>query len=187
MRCPSCKNPLVTASKLRRYQSLNEHVCSPNAPSPLRKVYVCNNTCCIYYSPEIVLFWDHEGSFYGWNLALPEYSAALNSPAKKIEVEIYKKDENKIIFEYKGFRFKREYSYKSNNDGEILKRTSYVSFICNNIVMGRGRNMLFSFLNGVYSSIYKKGCFWDKTENDRKNRIQENKFWLIENFQKALS
>lgn len=165
--------------------TLDEHVCTPNATPPKRPVFVCKNPHCFFYCTDNSLFWDDYGSFYGYKKGLPIYNAAIFSPAKKIETEIYKKDENKR-FSWRGFTLFLKYNYEANEAGKILKRKRSWELAINNYIKGRSDWLFLLPFKVLYSSIYRFGRVWDKTEEDRKIRIQENKWKLVDNFLKAL-
>lgn len=64
VKCPLCFGNIYH-DKLRRYETLTEHVLSPNVwineEPPLRDTYKCNNMDC--YAGRFG-YWDIEGSFY---------------------------------------------------------------------------------------------------------------------------
>lgn len=182
MRCPHCKATLIQSPERKRFMSTHEHVIGmDDAKIPERVVYICRWDGCQYNK----CFWDSEGAIYGYSREMPMYgNAALDSWAKKIEVEIYKKDENKW-WQWRGFILQKIYQYKSNEQGEILSRKSYYSWALNNIGSSKGSNPISSFIDFCYGKIYCFGSFYDKTPEDRKIRIQENKWRLIEDLEKA--
>jgi hypothetical protein len=184
MRCPHCLSTLVPSPERKRFMSVHEHVIGMDEDNiPERIVYVCGDSNCQYNRWDC--FWDSDGEIYGYSREMPRNgNAALDSWAKKIEVEIYKKDENKR-WTWRGFMLDKIYKYKSNERGEILERKSYYSSALNNIGASEGSNPISSFIDFCYGRIYHFGRFYDKTPEDRKIRIQENKWRLIEDLEKA--
>jgi len=57
MLCPVCKSKLISSGQAKM-ETLDMHVCNPNAEPPLSNKWVCSNTDCITTN---VCFWDFEG------------------------------------------------------------------------------------------------------------------------------
>lgn len=126
MLCPICKKELVVTGQ-ERLETLDEHVCNPNGEICLKDKYECINETCSAYNR---IMWGEDGDLYwknGWSRK--EYfnfidgnEAPFGSFSRRMNVEIYKKDENFLlctIFERKNYV---KYLYKSNEDGDILNR-----------------------------------------------------------------
>ena len=124
MLCPCCKKKLVEGKKLR-IQTLAEHVLFPNEKPSLKSSFRCGNNYCAASHPKI--FWDEYGDIYGcvkgikW---IDGNDGPFGSIQRQSNIEILKKDENKILFSIPFTRFflKVEYDYKSNENGDILER-----------------------------------------------------------------
>lgn len=84
MRCPKCKATLVKG-KLKRYETLLEHVSDPNQDKhPLRETHACPNKC--FGNKQ---FFGYEGGSYGgkdWN---EKYFSALDSIDREINISVY--------------------------------------------------------------------------------------------------
>ena len=126
MKCPVCKTELAPGEMLR-LETLEEHVCDPNAEPALKQSYHCSNPDCSAEGSGII--WNRNGERYGagkleW---IDGNDAPFGSFERKMKVEIYKTDENYFLgtipcWPLKGWRVKVVYNYKSNEDGDILKR-----------------------------------------------------------------
>lgn len=149
MKCPCCETELVF-DNMRRVQTLDEHVFRPNDMPCEKPTYHCpNENCAVNNGPskQFNIFWDEFGGLYfdcdtSTTLAFQADKGYLNvipwidgndgpfgSIERKINVEVGKKDENKVLFIVpqwfpfcKGWQCKKRYSYQSNTDGDILKR-----------------------------------------------------------------
>lgn len=60
--CPRCLSLLVYGEGTRKYQTLVEHVCSPNDPVSAKEYLICSNDKCLTRINDD--FWDWYGSFY---------------------------------------------------------------------------------------------------------------------------
>jgi hypothetical protein len=144
--CPACKSELQWGGHAI-YQTMDEHISSPNHEPPYRSFYYCNNTKCGANAPEenrvvtrkvltekliltepdsIAVFWDMYGDLYGnpFNVKFIDNNhGPFGSESRRMNVEIYKKDENKTIGELFGIRIDAEYRYKSDTNGKIISRT----------------------------------------------------------------
>lgn len=127
MLCRFCEKPLIKGED-KKFETLCDHVSDPNAMDhPLRPTYVCEDPECIANS-KAKGFWDDYGDFYSSHrIADPHnkygHNSALNSFGMKMEVEVYKDDENFYIWRGFKYRLKIKYKYKANEMGEIIKRT----------------------------------------------------------------
>jgi hypothetical protein len=82
MKCPFCENELVPGEN-RRYETLIDHVFSPNQESfSLRPTWVCANNNCSESSDS---FWDEFGDFYSrsYNYMSSFDISAIDSPRRK--------------------------------------------------------------------------------------------------------
>jgi hypothetical protein len=64
--CPVCGHFLVNG-ELKRYETLNQHVCDPNAESELAPTLICNNKNCKTYNKG---FWSdkEDGDWFCYGL-----------------------------------------------------------------------------------------------------------------------
>jgi hypothetical protein len=170
MKCPVCKTELVVWKQLR-LETLSDHVLDPNGEQelPLSDAYSCPNTknCpCTLADGGPVVFWNGDGDLYGNSIGLPfidNNNAPFGSLSRRLNVEIYKKDENKLLFTIpcwplKGWKVRSKYSYQSNEDGDILRRKFHLEWITNDGVYHIwGIKMLMFSLKETWKN-WKEGC-----------------------------
>jgi hypothetical protein len=145
MKCPVCKIELVVWKKLH-LETLDEHVCNPNGPVSLKDAFRCPSKICETnfktYEPKV--FWNEGGELYSSPAPcsvsdisfIDNNDAPFGSLCRQMNVEIHKKDENKLLFKFpcwplKGWKLRSRYSYKSNLDGDILIRRFHLEWIRN--------------------------------------------------------
>ena len=81
MRCPRCGSVLVVGPK-KRFETLLEHCCNPNATPPLQDSYVCKEC-------ELPGFFNEYGEYYGMMFETPRrYWQALDSMEYDIKWEV---------------------------------------------------------------------------------------------------
>lgn len=137
MLCPVCRKELQKWQMLH-LQTLDEHICNPNDLPLLKRAYRCPDQKCPTRIYDI--FWNRAGERYSDKYITSEERKAIpfidNNDApfgtfqRRINVEVYKKDENKEIVRlpkwfpgvFSGMKICTEWGYTSNNDGKILKR-----------------------------------------------------------------
>jgi len=184
MKCPICKTELVELKKLRM-ETLDEHVSDPNEEISLKMAYRCPSSDCPSFGElKPIAFWNHIGEAYsnGCNRfkALPfidNNDAPFGTWQRKANVEIYKDDENKLLFTFpcyplKGWKVYSKWYYTSNEDGDILKRKLTFQIITSSGIMYlSGIRMLKFSLSRTYRT-YKMA----KTARNNKfyvNKLQE--------------
>lgn len=134
MNCPKCKSELIKDGQAR-LQSLDEHVSNPNALPSLKTRYVCSNKECVCNTQEDEsVCWNSDGECYG-GFKIFEHgqnTGPYGSYERKAQVEIYKHGPDGplkkkvylspiwMLWFYQPFI---EYHYKSNENGDILKRS----------------------------------------------------------------
>jgi len=96
--CPRCLSLLVYGEGTRRYQTLVEHVCSPNDPVSAKKYLICSNEKCPTRINDD--FWDWYGSFYysrnyDSDFFIEGCSNAVNSGARAFALD---KVKTQIVF-----------------------------------------------------------------------------------------
>ncbi len=129
MLCPICKSELILGEGLKKYETLEEHVCSPNDEPCAKEYFICSNTSCVTHS---FVFWDHMGESYRLNtnyLEMKEkypYTVPMNSWAKKKEIELEKHDEDFILLNLFFVRWKIKFEYEGDEQGNILSRKSKI-------------------------------------------------------------
>ena len=141
MRCPVCRCELVEY-KMLPLQTADEHIMGCENPS-LKMAYCCPNTkncACTFADGKPVVYWNEDGELYGNAMGLPAIdnnNAPFGSFQRKINVEVYKKDENKLILALpfcfpsvlSGMNIFTHWHYKANEEGEILQRRLRFDYI----------------------------------------------------------
>lgn len=143
MKCPICGNELIEGPG-RRFETLSDHVSDPNGTHrPLRPTFECQGT---YYfkskneEMDCIMqdsgFWDDYGDFYSHvdfdlynriqKLCYKEMTEALDSYARKSHAEIYKRDEEFVLFRTLKYKWFVKFNYEANMDGDIVKRRPYI-------------------------------------------------------------
>lgn len=127
MKCPSCKSELVVKGQ-ERLETLVEHV-ECIEPS-LKDSYICSNSDCVTH--EFGIRWNDNGEMYSKKFSykdkifIDNNNAPFGSFQRKLNVEIYKKDENKK-FKIFGWIVEIKFKYQSNEDGDILKKSPKIN------------------------------------------------------------
>jgi len=135
MNCPVCRKNLVEWKSLK-LETLDDHVCNPNGEGSMRMAYHCQDEKC----PTRIhgIFWDYEGELftksYVKNMNMINFADNNNAPFGSFQrccnVEVYKKDENKLLVTLplwfpgvlSGMKIRSRWIYKSNYNGDILSR-----------------------------------------------------------------
>lgn len=180
MKCPAYKSNLVKFGQKTVYDALDTPI--------LTNVFECqNNKCVEFYLTKC--FWDSNGDFYDPKGSCPSEfrgnTAALGTIAKKIEVEIYKQDENYVFFEWRGFKIEKIFHYESDYEGNILKKTGFYKFVFGGLIRAEGRFLLTTLIYAIYSDIFLFGKHWAKTKEERKALYKRNFLNFIEQIKYA--
>ena len=158
MKCPCCLAELELGKRMK-LETLTEHVCNPNGEIALKDSYHCSNTECQAYKDEVV--WNEDGERYGFknnSSWLNGNDAPIPSFQRRMNVEIYKHDENYTLFTLFGWECKIEFKYISNEEGDILKRWRKVVWIRpNRTVYISGFHMLRYGISQTYRAWKKLG------------------------------
>lgn len=125
--CPACLKPLKVVGQ-GKLETLNEHVsCSEVS---MKDKYACVSETCPTHG---VVFWNEDGELYierpyRENMEkrskiqfIDNNDAPFETFQRKCNVEIYKKDENKM-WNFGKFKVELVYCYQANEAGKILKR-----------------------------------------------------------------
>lgn len=189
MRCPHCELSLSTSIKKRRYITKYEQSLGwKDSRYPLRTAYVCKTTFCPCNVSNGSLFWDLDGNAHILSdecILSKRKSAALDSPAKKLEVELFKTDENGILFQWRGIRVNITYRYVANERGRILTRTKEYDLYLNDVWQSASKYLIGLLPVAFYLSVYVWGAIHDKTPEEKEQRIANNKIQFIENLFRA--
>lgn len=189
-RCPYCKSELKAGQK-KSYETLCDHICNLNGDLPERDTYICvNSECCAFHEKHDSFFWDFDGSFYGYLSQLKGPvdtcgTAALGSPEAKMEIELYKKDENYTAFAFRGFRINKLFHYTADKNKNILSRTVYYEFELGHYILSQKRSVIWAILSGLYGRVFRLGSRFWKTKEDRKKGIAENWKSLVNDIKQA--
>ena len=181
MNCPFC-DKVLTTDGYREYQNLNDYVTNPNAESyPLRMTFGCN--CELGKN----CFWDKDGKLYVKEYAqalhdFTGYKSARGSISRKIDIEIYKHDEDFQFLNLFGWRFKVKYHYESNYNGDILDRKPSIEIITpDNTVYISGIHMLVYCIKLHFIRKSDNGNFWySELKNDfeyPKYEVMKRDWW----------
>lgn len=203
MKCPCCKTQLIEWKKLR-LETLDEHICKPNGPVSEKMAYVCPAPGCPVNAaaPAVKVFWNEEGALYNdFDTSTVESfkrdkeyfsnipwidgnDAPFGTFQRQINVEIYKKNENKIVFVVpkwfpirKGWICEKVWHYKSNENGDILKRSWSLNWWIPNGMGSRTR-----YISGISMMKFELRTIW-------RNIIQiikGNDKWAIQNLQRII-
>lgn len=179
--------------KKKSYETLCDHICNLNGDLPERDTYICvNSECCAFHEKHDSFFWDFDGSFYGYLSQLKGPvdtcgTAALGSPEAKMEIELYKKDENYEIFSWRGFVFNKVFVYKSDYYKTILSRDTTYQFVLNSIVLSTSKSVIWAVVYGLYSKIFLFGSLLWKIPKERKKRIRHNFQRIVKELKIALT
>jgi uncharacterized protein YbaR (Trm112 family) len=124
MNCPACKSELVIVGQ-KRLETLLEHV-DCREPS-LKDDFACSSPECPTHAAGV--HWNENGETYCRDFRLEneikyidDNDAPFGSFQRQLNVEIYKHDENFTLITIFGWKFNVEFKYKSDEDGNILKR-----------------------------------------------------------------
>jgi len=143
MNCPSCQHKLIHSGNVSiPYETLDEHVSGFN-PSK-KSFYYCDNYKCDTSQEDVgkkrivlcektkqcnpikkSIFWSRDGERYGHISGLKfvdNNDGPFGSISRRLNVEIYKKDENFQLINIWFYIFKVVYKYTADEYGEILKR-----------------------------------------------------------------
>ena len=131
MLCPLCKTVLV-AGEMRRYETLDHHVCNTNDPCPYGDTVVCPNVACEASKDKVFWAGDGEGPYkivygkdYGW---IDNNSLPFDSFHRAVEFSIYHAEDREWCNRL--FMIRREVRYESNDHGDkVGRRVHYSLFI----------------------------------------------------------
>ena len=145
--CPVCRRKIVPFKQLK-LETLEEHASDPNGTPTLKWGYWCPDESCATRVFDI--FWNDIGELYTQGCApyltkekkasipfIDNNDAPFGSFERKQNVEISKKDENKILFVFPKFfpsilsemKVEGRYYYNADFDGNILKRRIKFKYI----------------------------------------------------------
>lgn len=191
MKCPSCNSTLEITGQ-ERLETLGEHVSNPNGTPSLKPTYQCVNANCKCFR---AFMWDEYGDFYcngyyhqAMEIFPDDRYAAIDSFAKKCEIEIYKKglkDKTYLhpawcLWFYQPFI---EYHYEGNDAGEVLSKAWSIGFLGKH--RGRGRYSIvvipfwrtWAFLWKRFIRSYKSGDYVRAFDRAR------NRSWQYQSFE----
>lgn len=93
--CPRCFSQIIRGEGYRTYQTLVDHVFSPNSPAPSQEYFICSNKDCPTRIDDD--FWDWYGDFYysgdyNKDFFYLDCNKALNSGSRQFNLQCKKKD-----------------------------------------------------------------------------------------------
>ena len=154
MKCPACRSILVITGQ-ERLQTLTEHVENPNGRVSMKDKYECSNPLCVTHDTGIC--WDASGGMYSlnWKANSPKINwidnnnGAFGSIERKINVEVYKNDENiRVKIPFVNIVLEIDWQYKADEDGNVLsKKPSLKVWINNTLYISGIRMLIFSIRN----------------------------------------
>lgn len=178
MKCPVCTSDLIVTGR-ERLQTLEEHVFSPDDVPSLKNKYECSDTNC--WTRINGIFWNEAGEKYSKSF-IPDKSvyiggndAPFGSIGRKLNVEIYKHDEN-IKFKLGKWVLELDWTYKSNKDGIILSKKPKFKLWVNNTLYISGFAMFWFLIKQHYihkkfrvGEDYKKDFDYPKHSHEKKD------------------
>lgn len=194
MLCPVCKK-LVVPWKEMRLETMDEHICNPNGEPSYKMAYRCSDEKCI--TNTFTIFWNDEGELYTDDFipfrdmnAIP-FINGNNAPfgtfQRKCNVEVYKKDENKLLVTLplwfpnvlSGMEIWSKWYYKSNKNGDILRRRLSFEYITKKRVYHQwGIKMLqYSMKNILNDWKSLRNNPEDKFSRDRLEQAVQRSWW----------
>jgi hypothetical protein len=126
MLCPICKSELIVTGQAQ-LETLDEHVCNPNGEVSFKNKFECSSPICQSHGK---IIWNEWGELYHqegcsfnekFNF-VDNNDAPFGSFQRCCNVEIYKHDEDFCLCKILGRQVWVRYHYKSNENGDILKR-----------------------------------------------------------------
>jgi hypothetical protein len=172
--CPVCKSEIIEGD-YKKMQTLDEHVCNPNAEPSLKPTFKCSNFDCLTHKHRI--FWDWFGALYGRtynckSIFINQNDAPFGSSNRKSNVEIYKAGLKDRIWLSPWWTLKLwqpmiEYKYTSNYDGDVLSKKIKIKFL----KKSRGSKTYSTYVSFWWSTIkylWKKRKLDLKTKNYKK-------------------
>lgn len=135
-KCPSCESK-ITFGEVARYQTLDEHVCSPNSTPKLRRTLICSNRECITRKKNI--FWDEYGDRYGGFLVkdssfINQNDSPFGSLGRRLNVEVHKKgvkDKTYLspLLLFNIYQPVIVFDYTADVTGKVLKKRFHIEYL----------------------------------------------------------
>lgn len=172
MLCPICKSELILGEGKKRYETLVEHVEDPNGIPCEKPYYICSNNKC---ESRAIVYWDEDGESYitGKNYfeIKDKYHSLTpyDSFQKKMDIEVYKHDEDFIVLNLFFMRWKCEFSYEADTWGNITKRIPKIKAYYRD----KNGNICY-YISGAHMFFYRVNSF--KRILDRYNKNPNNKY-----------
>ena len=160
MRCPICKTELIVTGQ-ERLQTLGEHVGDPDGVPSFKDTHQCPNKECEACKDGLV--WDDYGSFYSYIREDIPYGkkyefidgndGAFGSFQRESNVTNGKHDEDFVLLSLYKIKFKVQYLYEANQDGEILSRKAKI------FTYYRQGYGWCQYISGIHMFFYCLSCF----------------------------
>lgn len=148
MKCSACRTELIRGSILK-LETLNEHVsCSEVSP---KQSWKCPNLDC----PAPGVIWNDDGESYesfGHNFPFIDGNpGAFGSIDRRLYVECYKHDQDRLLFTIKGWKCYLRWTYKADEDGNVLSRHWHLEWVRpDNVVYMSGWRMFKFTIRNVW-------------------------------------
>lgn len=189
MRCPICKSVIVEWKKLR-LETLDIHIACPDE-IPYSMAYRCGNGQCPSNNgarstdEKPLVFWSEDGERFGMGNGLTfidNNDAPFGSISRKINVEVYKKDENKKLCTLplwfpsvlSGMTIRTKWNYQADEDGKILKRRLGFDYLTKE---GVYHNWGIHMLSYCLRCTFKE---WRRVKKDPENR------WALDHLKQTI-
>lgn len=143
MRCSICQSPLVAGGCFKR-----EDACSMVYTD---FKYTCPNHPLIFFGSDGEIFSDEYNQYPYIN----GLRSAFGSFARRVEVEIHKHDEEKFYHLTKRWTLLIYYDYKSNENGDILKRKRRFRFLKDHCYHTFDITILYHAIRDVHKGVWQ--------------------------------
>jgi len=151
--CPCCREPLRLGSP-KRYETLDEHICSPNGSSPVRSTWTCRDGVCAAGATEIFWAQDGEGPYKSYGTEVPwidNNPVPFNSYHRAIHFQCGYHDEDRK-FSLGKLTLRRAVTYKSDDHGNKTGKQVSYSWWWDGVLYRSGLRMLLFSLRKFYRS-----------------------------------
>lgn len=172
--CPICTFPLFINGQAK-LETLSEHICNLDDVC-LKDKYQCSNEACEAFKDELV--WTENGEYFGaFAKGVPfrkkyafvdNNNGPFNSFQRATNVKVYKKDENKTLFELFRFRVDKEYTYDADTSGNVTKREWKLRYWIRS--KDKDNPSYTSYIPGIHMFFFSLRDFKNKRERWEKNK-----------------
>lgn len=186
MLCPACRTRLIVTGQAR-LETLSEHVCDPNGTPSMKDKYECPNVTCATQGQDC---WDEWGGHYCEDFRkktkfIEDNAGPFGSIERKINVEVYKKDENFDLLKLGRFRFHLKYNYEANEDGQVLSRKRKVEMWVKDkdgigeVLYISGLRMFFHRIGEFHRALKRSDAMKLSELTDKDNWRNQRQWWRV--------